>query len=355
MGERLGILITNYVFNKINKPTTTYEYLPFYEEACHQYDLSPCFFRMSDIDVEKKKITAFVKGEDGYSLEVIDKPSVIHNRILTVNKIDQDKMKAIQQEGVFIFNECTRYEKLKISTLLEENMIIRQHLPKTLLANRENFLSLVKNFRDLIIKPNNGTFGSEIIRVSHENKEIWNVDFGYGTQKFSINRKWPMDLERSITNSSNIIQQRIPLATYKGNPFDLRISVQKNHLGNWQVSGIVAKVARKGKFVTNVATGGICLPIESIMKELPHLDLHQVKKEMIWFSLTVAKQLDTHIPNLADIGLDIGLTNEGFPMLIECNGRDLRITFREANLLDEWKATHTTPVGYASYLLKKQK
>jgi hypothetical protein len=48
MSESLGILITNYVFNKINKQTTKYEYLPFYEEACNQYDLSPCFIIEQD-------------------------------------------------------------------------------------------------------------------------------------------------------------------------------------------------------------------------------------------------------------------------------------------------------------------
>jgi YheC/D like ATP-grasp len=355
MSRSLGILITNYVFNKINTHTTTYEYLPFYEEACNQYDLSPCFFRISDIDVNKKKINAYVKGKYDYSLEVMNKPSVIHNRVLLLNKTDQEKIKALQQGGLLIFNECTRYEKLKIHRILEENKIIRQHLPKTLQANRENFLWFIKNYRDLIIKPNNGTFGNEIIRISYESKDLWKLAFGNETHKFSINRKWPIALKMSILNRSNIIQQRMSLATYKGNPFDLRVSIQKNNPGNWQVSGIVAKVARKGDFVTNVATGGMCLPIQIIMKELPHLELNQVKKEIIWFSLAVADQLDTQIPNLADIGLDIGMTNEGFPMIIECNGRDLRITFREANLLDEWKATHTTPVGYVSYLLKKHK
>ena len=100
------------------------------------------------------------------------------------------------------------------------------------------------------------------------------------------------------------------------------------------------KGSKKGRFLTNVAKGGTCFPLDVVMKDLTHLDFKKVTKEIELFSIKVAKQLEKEISGVADIGLDIGITNEGYPMFIECNGRDLRITFRNANLLEEWKATH---------------
>ncbi len=68
------------------------------------------------------------------------------------------------------------------------------------------------------------------------------------------------------------------------------------------------------------------------------------------FAIKAVTELNKNLPYLADVGLDIGLTTEGFPMFIECNGRDLRITFGKANMNEVWKATYTTPISYARYL-----
>ena len=136
----------------------------------------------------------------------------------------------------------------------------------------------------------------------------------------------------------------------KGASFDTRVSVQKNGSGEWQVSGIVGKIAKKGSFLTNLAQGGTCYPLKELLKDLPHLDNQPVHKEIEQFAIKAVQQLESEIPNLADLGLDIGITNEGIPMFIECNGRDLRFTFRNAMMLEEWKTTHATPIRYANYL-----
>lgn len=59
---------------------------------------------------------------------------------------------------------------------------------------------------------------------------------------------WKEDLYDSKT---------IALATYKGRPYDLRVSVQRGTTGKWQVTGVVGKVAGAGRHVTNVAKGKV--------------------------------------------------------------------------------------------------
>ena len=96
-------------------------------------------------------------------------------------------------------------------------------------------------------------------------------------------------------------------------------------------------------YVTNVAKGGTSHTLPVLLQDLPHLNPEDVSTNIRQFSIKIAKQLEKHIPDLADIGLDIGITNEGFPMFIECNARDLRITFRNAKMMDEWKADSYNP------------
>jgi hypothetical protein len=66
----------------------------------------------------------------------------------------------------------------------------------------------------------------------------------------------------------------------------------------------------------------------------------------------IAKELEEHFPNLADMGLDIGITSDGFPMFIECNARDLRTGFRNADMHSAWKESYKTPIAYGKYLLE---
>ncbi|MGM0876146.1 MAG: YheC/YheD family protein [Bacillota bacterium] len=245
MGDYLGILLNDNLHHKISKQLNTCEGISFYEEACDQFDLTLCFFRIRDIEVGKNEVTVLIKsGNGGYSMNKVMKPKVIHNRGFYSNKKDREKIKSLQRDGLIIFNGCTGYQKLKIHKILIENKTLSQHLPKTLIANKTNFLQMVKRHKNLIIKPDNGSLGMGIIMVSKKSTNLWNFNNGKRAQLFSINKQWPKELEKIISKLTNIIQQRIPLATYKGNPFDLRVSVQRKDIGEWQVTGMVAKVAK---------------------------------------------------------------------------------------------------------------
>lgn len=149
-----------------------------------------------------------------------------------------------------------------------------------------------------------------------------------------------------------MVQQCLPLATIKGRPFDLRISVQRGANGEWGVTGVVAKVASSKQFLTNVAQGGRLRTLTDILNaEYPHLDQEIVCRDVTDFSLLVAQQLSIDLPNLADIGLDIAITKDGYPLFIECNGKDQRYSFREANMQECWQATYYNPMAYAKFML----
>jgi hypothetical protein len=87
------------------------------------------------------------------------------------------------------------------------------------------------------------------------------------------------------------------------------------------VTGIAAKVAKPGAFRTNVAQGGVVYSLDKVLGPYPQLNPEEVRAAIGDFSLRVACQLSRHLPRLADIGLDVGLTEHGFPMFIDDNVR----------------------------------
>ncbi|KRE46332.1 hypothetical protein ASG81_12080 [Paenibacillus sp. Soil522] len=91
-----------------------------------------------------------------------------------------------------------------------------------------------------------------------------------------------------------------------------------------------------------------------LQKEYAKLDTNDIEKRIFNLSMRIASQLSKRLPHMADLGLDVGITADGHPMFIECNGRDQRYSFREAGMMDVWKATFDNPMGYAKYLLDKR-
>ncbi|CRF28773.1 Endospore coat-associated protein yheD [Mycobacterium tuberculosis] len=133
------------------------------------------------------------------------------------------------------------------------------------------------------------------------------------------------------------------------------MSVQLGSAGEWQITGYVAKAASKSRFLTNLAQGGKVHRLEDILQEeYPHLNPRKVVRDISELALRIADHLGQHLPDLADLGMDIGLTVDGFPMFIECNGKDQRYSFREAGMLDVWKASYENPMAYAKYLLTRR-
>lgn len=345
----VGILLDGLIYSRIKNNTSDFEPISFYEEACIPYGLFPCFFRLKDITIEKNQVNALVKGDKGkYKLKVITIPKIIHNRGLFFRNESKLKLKNLQKKGVIIFNDRNRFGKWVVHEILMKNEELQPHLPETKRASSANFIEMMEKYKELIIKPNSGSLGSGVVMIEKTNSDLWEVRYRQNREAFA--NEWPEIIRKKVLNKNYIIQERIPLAEYQGSPFDLRVSVQKNGLGEWQVTGVVGKVAKIGNYVTNVAKGGTCKTLNELLNDYSDLDFNKVYQSIEDFSIKAVTELNKYFPNLADVGLDIGLTTEGFPMFIECNGRDLRISFKIAQMHEVWKATYTTPISYARYL-----
>ncbi|MED4602256.1 YheC/YheD family protein [Paenibacillus validus] len=355
----VGILVNDNELRKIPLGTWKYEAIEHYEEAGKKYGFTPCFFRICDLRAGQKKVKAYVKQLEGYVRRKIPAPLVIHNRAIYLSKSQDRRLSSWVRDGRQLFNRWNRYGKLRIHQLMLENPSLHPHLPATRRATPDGIARLMKRFDSLIIKPNNSSIGRGVMRMDRTPtgwKLSYPISFGPVNQKWRTVRwkgtRLPAVLRSRLRKETYIVQQRLPLATFQGSPFDLRVSVQRTADGSWDVTGIVAKVASKHTFVTNVAQGGTTYQLPLILQEeYAHLDPEEVVQRIYNFSILVASHLSDRLPHLADLGLDVGITTDGYPLFIECNGKDQRYSFREAGMLSEWIATYDNPMAYAKYLL----
>jgi hypothetical protein len=357
----VGILVNNYMFRGIRRGRTFHENISFYEEGARQYGVVPVYFRLQDINLQNESVKALTLRNGGYEVRTLALPKVIHNRALYFRnrKANAKLERLVSQKGRFVFNRWNRYGKWLVHNLLNENQELRPHLPETAKATIKNMKRLCAKHSAVIVKPSNSSIGKGIMKLNQSGKG-WQLT--YPSQKkrgkmiwrtVRFQRRAPSALTGPIRRKFHIAQQRLELATYKGNPFDMRVSVQRNETGAFAVTGIAAKVAKRNAFVTNVAQGGSVFRFEDVLAEYPHLYPPAVRQSVEMFAVSAANYLSEKLPSLSDIGFDIGITKDGFPVFIEMNLRDLRYSFQEGGMMEEWKRTYANPMGYAKYLLDR--
>jgi glutathione synthase/RimK-type ligase-like ATP-grasp enzyme len=353
----IGILLDDSVYKGIPKGRTGYEKLSFYDKAAAPYGLKPCYFRLRDLSPDRSHFTCYIKNEkrNTYEQETISVPKVIHNRGLHFSKKAKDELQRLVEKGFIIFNEWNRYPKLETYELLINDPELKPNIPETMKATHESILDMIGRHGSVIIKPNSGSLGYGLMKIETRGNEKLLTVYSKKEKKWievTFKEEIPPILEKNLRGTRHIVQAFIPLAQYRESPFDLRISCQKNETGAWQMTGIAGKVAKKGRFITNVARGGKAYDLQTLLSD-SMLCAEKVTKNLRQFSMKLCRKLEAHLSGIADIGLDIGITKEGKPMFIEVNGRDLRISFKHAKQEDIWKATYKTPIGYAYYLLRK--
>ncbi|MCK9911909.1 YheC/YheD family protein, partial [Microbacteriaceae bacterium K1510] len=64
-----------------------------------------------------------------------------------------------------------------------------------------------------------------------------------------------------------IVQPYLALHTPEGAPYDVRVLVQKNGLGEWQTTGKAVRVGEKDGITSNLHGGGKAVPLSSFLAQ----------------------------------------------------------------------------------------
>ncbi|MEW9669819.1 YheC/YheD family protein [Ammoniphilus sp. 3BR4] len=354
----LGILVNDGIWEGIAKEQTGYERIDFYLEAANMYELIPCFFRLRDISLRRKKVKALVKHNGRWDTRILRLPSVIHNRAIFQSPNNFTRCKKLVDHGAVLFNFWNRYSKMRIADILGKSDAVKPYLPASAPFSLSDLAKMGQEYASMMVKPDRGTVGEGIIKIDQISPLEWKVKYREGTalaERSVQTGELYTKLKRLVGKHDYLLQETIDLATHQGSPFDLRVSVQKDGRGEWGVTGIVGKAARPGHFLSNVAQGGTVHKWEEFPWGTLGLSFQEVEKKVKNAAMQVVQVLDQNLPHLADVGFDFGIDRQGHPYFIEMNGRDQRYSFAKGDMMETWKMTYEKPVAYARYLLDSRR
>lgn len=305
-----------------------------YLEAAAREGAFACVFDPVNIDVQRKRLRGYIlanrttEGQRLVALADLAIPPVIYDQIISRS---YDRSKTFTQAREYlkqvsvIFNDGY-FDKWEVHSWLAMVPKLRMHVPHTaLVTGPETLRTFLQKHETVFIKPIHGSLGIGIIRVQRVG-DVWQAVLrtkqGLGTTVEVHDAKSIYQHFRArLTRNPHIVQQGIALAQFEERPFDIRLLVQKNRQGHWKRTKMYIRVAAKGDFTSNLATGGQAFPLSALTFD-QDVSLSNVKQTI--------RQLEKLIPAcieeqsgriLGEMGIDLGVSETGEIYVIEVNSK----------------------------------
>ncbi|MGG1661325.1 YheC/YheD family protein [Brevibacillus sp. NRS-1366] len=351
--DRIGIMLDWGIMQRGMNGDKSYEHLPYYVEIGKELGLEPVFFHPRHVLAGDERVKGFFWNGSRLIPRLVHIPSVIHNRVLTGDGRARSTIQRLSKKKT-VFNGLVVRDKRKVHQMLWKNQQIRPFLPQTVPYSTEQLRQFLDKYWIVYVKPSIGSVGIGVARIERHGSEY---RFISSNKQRTMNRNQLLATVRKwVGNKRYLIQQGVPLARYRGKTFDIRVSVQKNGEREWTVSGLVAKVANRQNKLSNLSRGGRALPLtEAIAESFPPESHQQIVERISDAAVKIAEQYGQHFHSLADLGMDMGIDDQGNPYLIEVNVRDQRYSFYKAGEKSMFKQTYRHPMEYAQTLIYEQK
>jgi hypothetical protein len=270
--------------------------------------------------------------------------------------------RGFRQRHNYLFVNNKFSNKWSVTQLFAKEQMLKRWIPQTRIFSRHNLSEMIEDHSMLYIKPGNGTGGRSIVRITtqsngyellgrtnrqqkrHEHLKTFNSLYRY-------NSRW-VEKEK-IRNGTFMIQQGLDLELLPNRVVDMRVLIQKNEQGKWEVTGQGMRIGGKNSPTSNLHGGGTAATAESILyKRFGEEKGNTIIQESHQLAHTIATIVERHFGRMMELGLDIGVDVKGRIWLIEVNPKPGRDVFKKMGKIQQYRKAVQRPIQYAMYLIK---
>lgn len=297
-----------------------------------------CFaFSPLSINWNRNTINGYTYVKNSWKKAVFPLPDVVYPRTRGFSPVKMSIRQKLNAQGVKLFNPVL-VGKWNTYKILCKNQSLSDYLPDTRLFNKFSLIdTMTRSYQAVYLKPVNGSQGRNIIRVERYKNRGYYYQFEVNkhTVKGSAQSLEQLQsvLKPVIGNRTYIIQRQIKLLRDKDRIVDLRILVQKDHTGEWVITGIAGRVGKEGSITTNISAGGNGCRLDKLLCSnfTDNQQQQNIKALVEYIALESAKSLEASIGLSGEMGVDIGIDRWGKPWFIEANLRPARHIFNILN------------------------
>lgn len=283
-------------------------------------------FSVEGIDEEKQMIDGFLYNSESKSWDQKTFPfpgvvmSIAEPSLTSSSDAFHQHMRNFQSllgKQVFNYPHFSKWEMHQM--LLPE---WKAYLPETAIyQDNTDLYDMLAKHGNIYIKPLHGRLGKRIFNVVKSGTEL-TVKYEEKRAVFSHMKEMGHFLEQHLIPNAFIIQETIPLKKFHQSVIDFRVMASKNYKGQWEVPGIYARYGATGHIVSNITAGGHTELARKTLKEvwkLSDLEVHRLERAMERMVVNVIQSLEKQGYQLGNIGVDLGLDENGHLTIIEVN------------------------------------
>lgn len=302
------------------------------------------------------------EAEDSWQQRLLPFPDIIYNRIplredeilpAVRQKIDAcRKHPRVTLFNPAFFNKWNLFEWLRLSNST------KPYIPTTRrLVTVTGLGRLMQKHSYLYLKPESGKAGKGImtIKVQAEKQLPYRLKIQENKKSVTyscanIYKLWSR-IQKQSGGEPYIAQQGIKLASFQDRRFDLRALVQKNQRGQWDITGIGARIAGVSSITTHVPRGGMIEDPEKLL--VNSFNEEQARKLLIKAknaAVLIAKQIERASGQLlGEMSMDLGVDSEGNMWFFEANSKPMKFDEPHIRQKSLERIFH-----YGSYLAKRK-
>lgn len=309
-------------------------------------------FTPRDINWGSRKIKGITLSNNKVKTKIFRFPDAVYNRCY------RKKSKTLRKLEKYIgenkcFNHITFFNKWRIYSIMSRTKL-GKYFPKTSFYNPETFMEQLYEDRCLILKPSYGCLGKKIylVELTYNHGIKIYEDTLIPMYTFYDKELLMKKLSELIGKKKYIVQREIQMAKIDGKIIDLRVLVQKDINGYWEVTNGISRAAPYNFFITNH-----CEKIYKMDEVLESLisdwrERYYLSKEIYDTCIKTAQILEEKIGLLGEIGIDMAIDRKGLIWILEVNGKMQKSMYYELERKDDENIAiiYRRPLEYAYYL-----
>ncbi|WDL96266.1 YheC/YheD family endospore coat-associated protein [Alicyclobacillus sp. ALC3] len=258
-------------------------------------------------------------------------PDAIYENVfvhLAVKGYSSNLRKMSRAHGIPLFNPPLP-DKWRVMKLLAAPEV-RQYVPETLrLADVDAAIRRIVRWRVAYIKPIGGYGGMGVTRVEAQAGDRYRVSLDrtktrIGTSRRLLTKPQLRAWLQVRSRYPYLVQQGISLLTLGERKVDFRVVCQRGRRGEWQMVGVVPKLAAKDGVVSNIIAGGSLVSIAECQELARRYGKSVPVRELEESGLALARAIGQRHSNAGIIGFDLGVDEGGHVWMIEANPKPAR-------------------------------
>jgi hypothetical protein len=318
-------------------------------------------FAPSHVDWKREVVTGYFPNAWGkWVRKTVPLPDVVYNRLPSRRAENSQSMTAFKTKFVNrkipIFN-WTFFDKWDVYRLLEGEVEVAKYVPESINNPKyEDIRRMMEKHRFVYLKPNTGSLGIGIYRLTYTPNRGYFARFRRNGTNVLI--RFPKFdglyklLERhNVKLQYYVLQQGVRLIELENCPIDFRFHMTKNGSNQWVASGIGAKKAGRGSVTTHVASGGMLMMPEQVLRSVFGPRAENVLEHAKGVAIKLAEAIERNYSHtLAELGFDLGIDQNEKVWMFEANAKPGRSIFKHPSLKAQGRTSLVNLYEHCLYL-----